>query len=60
MSAYVIRYNKDRYSDMMEDPPELITVVGTLYSAHRIVTMLSDYYPGCDDIFFVEPSGDRA
>lgn len=54
MDAWIIRYNKNRYPDIIKDPPEMIIVAGPVNYALDLSMRMSDYYPGCDHLFYVE------
>jgi len=53
MDAYVIKIN-DRYDGTIKDPPKMIIVIGTVNNAIEIAKRLSDFYAGCDYIYYVE------
>lgn len=55
MTTFVIRRNDDRYPGMETRPiPDTITVEGTLAQADEFAEWLSNYYPGCDYLYFMD------
>lgn len=54
---FILR-NDERYGDMAKDLPRRIIAFGTLKQAQEMADRLSNWYAGCDYMFYVPESDD--
>jgi hypothetical protein len=53
MNFFIVKKQSDRYPGLADDLPNEIVCHGTKEQAELLAERLSNYYPGCDYIFYV-------